>query len=277
MVHFSELTFDLLPSAYRLSTQAGWNQTEEDWARLLRINPHGVRVWADQGEVRAAFSVIGHGGRVAWIGMILVDGAHRGRGLGKIAFEHALRLAREQEFPVVGLDATHLGEPIYSKFGFEIIAPVVRWAGVLRAGEAMPTGLEFRQGFPEEVLEFDRSYAGEDRSALLRDLAKSALVFCLKRESGFLAYAAVRPGRTALQIGPVVACSYEAFSQLFTHLSQEFSGQNVLCDLLNPEGEAALSALKLQPSRHLKRMTLPRQKDCLCGAAIWCGAGFEWG
>ena len=30
-----------LPAAMRLKEAAGWNQTEEDWLRLLRLEPRG--------------------------------------------------------------------------------------------------------------------------------------------------------------------------------------------------------------------------------------------
>jgi GNAT superfamily N-acetyltransferase len=271
------LTVDLIPSAYRLSTQAGWNQTPDDWARLLRVSPGGVKVWTDDGEVRAACSVIGYARRVGWIGMILVDEGYRGRGLGKIAFDVALKTAREHEFAVVGLDATTMGEPIYTKFGFQATVPVVRWAGTLQSNPSQQARGVLLRGLQDGLLDFDRFHSGEDRSALIRDLADTAEVFCLKQGDEIIAWAAVRPGRTALQIGPVVANSAETFSLIFAHLAIEFSAQNALCDLLQPDAATVLTQHGLQPSRALKRMTSPRQMDCLCGDGVWCGAGFEWG
>lgn len=277
MIHFSELNAGLIPSAHRLSTQAGWNQTSDDWERLVRVSPGGVKVWLDDGEVRASYSVIGYGNRVAWIGMILVDEAYRGRGLGKMAFELALKDARAQGFAVLGLDATHMGEPIYSKFGFETTVPIVRWHGELQGRSVTPKEEALLKGWSESLLEFDLLHAGENRSLLLRDLAATATILRLEERGEMVAYAAVRPGRTALQIGPVVANSYENSASIFEHLAIEFSGQPVLCDLLRPEAAGVLAAHGLQPSRSLKRMTIPKQMDCLCGKGIWVGAGFEWG
>jgi len=276
-MHFSELDASLLPSAHRLSTQAGWNQAPEDWRRLLRLSPGGVKVWVDAGEVRASYSIIGYGKRVAWIGMILVDRAYRGRGLGKMAFDLALKDARTQGFAIVGLDATEMGEPIYSKFGFQTTVPITRWQGELQSGSAIQRTAVCLHGLSDGLLDFDQSHAGEDRSSLLHDLACTATLVRLEKEGRIVAYAAVRPGRTALQIGPVVANSAETFALILAHLATEFSGQNALCDLLQPDASTVFKQHGLQPSRTLKRMTTPRQMNCLCGNGVWCGSGFEWG
>lgn len=274
---FQPLGEDLVPSACRLSTQAGWNQQEDDWHRLMRLNPEGIRVWVDAGEVRASYSVMGYGGRTAWIGMILADVAWRGRGLGKAAFAGALETTRAGGYSLIGLDATEMGEPIYRKFGFESIGSIVRWRGTLRAPEDR-TGSRFLQrGMAPGILSLDAQSTGEDRTALLQDLARSADLFRIERDGETEAYAAVRPGRTARQIGPVVARSRRAFRNLLEALASVLPDEECLCDVLREEAGPDLQALGLYPIRHLQRMTLPRQDGCLRGQAVWCAAGFEWG
>lgn len=123
---FQPLCERWIASACRLSTRAGWNQNEEDWRRLVRVAPAGVKVWIDAGEVRASYSVVTYGRESAWIGMVLVDPDYRGKGLGKAAFLGALEEARASKAAVIGLDATDLGEPIYRKFGFKATLPLSR-------------------------------------------------------------------------------------------------------------------------------------------------------
>jgi len=60
-LQFEPLSDSLLASACRLSAQSGWNQTEADWRRLLLVCPENVKVWIDQAEVRAAYSVVSYG------------------------------------------------------------------------------------------------------------------------------------------------------------------------------------------------------------------------
>lgn len=274
---FEPLRPDLVPSACRLSTQAGWNQGEEDWFRLLRLSPDGVRVWLDAGEVRASYSVVGYGGRVAWIGMILADRDYRGRGLGKAAFAGALETARATGYAVIGLDATDMGEPIYRKFGFKSLGPIVRWRGTLVPPEERADTPCLLRGMSPGVFRMDAENTGEDRAALLRDLGGSADFFRIEQHGETAAFAAVRSGRTARQIGPVVAHSPRAFCDLLRALAVTFPGEEVLCDVLREDAVRELLALGLSPARHLQRMTLPQQATCLQGGNVWCAAGFEWG
>jgi len=48
----------------------------------MRRKGTSVTVLMYEGEVRASYSVVGHGSKLAWIGMILVDEAYRGGGWG---------------------------------------------------------------------------------------------------------------------------------------------------------------------------------------------------
>jgi GNAT superfamily N-acetyltransferase len=272
---FLPLSEELVPSAARLSAGAGWNQTGEDWRRLRRVQPGAVRVWVDDGEVRASCSVVSHGGSLAWIGMILTDPAWRGRGLGKQAFAEALEFARSGGHAVIALDATEMGEGIYRKFGFERIGPVTRWQGVFSGTEDGGRQTQLHRGLTPEVLVLDRDCTGVDRAVLLRDLAESAEIVRSGGEDKPLAYAAIRPGRNAVHVGPLVARSPEDARDLLCVLGARLGGQNVLCDVVRSGLD--LSALGLRPSRHLQRMSLPVCGDFLQGEGVFLAAGLEWG
>src|SRR5205823_2979194 len=68
-------------------------------------------------------------GRVAWVAMVLVDEAARGRGVGTALMRHALAFADDRGIRSVRLDATPLGRPIYEKLGFVAEYPLTRYAG----------------------------------------------------------------------------------------------------------------------------------------------------
>lgn len=104
--------------------------------------------------------------------MLLVDEAYRGRGLGKAGFSAALRDVAD--FPLVGLDATDLGEPIYLRKGFQTICPIVRWMGVPHA--LMPRDPSPHFGLNEGIFPLDARCSGFDRSMLLKDLEASGAV-----------------------------------------------------------------------------------------------------
>lgn len=272
---FLPLAPALMASAVRLSAQAGWNQLAGDWERALRLAPEGVKVWTDEtGEVRASYSVIGCGQRVAWIGMILVDTAWRGQGLGKLAFAGALEDARTAGYEVLGLDATDLGEPIYRKFGFEVCQPIARWGGILQPAASDETPA-IREGFSADLAELDRASCGEDRSRILADLADhGGRLIRIEDEGRTAAFAGIRPGRNAFHLGPVVARSEDAAQRILDAAARELGGRKVFADVFEAGG-ALFATRGLEPLRQLKRMTLPRERDCLCGDRVWCAAGFE--
>lgn len=271
---FVPLAEDFISSACRLSTQAGWNQTEEDWRRLTRLPGSQVRIWADAGEIRVSYSVVAWASTVAWIGMMLVDEAYRGTGLGKTAFSSALREARE--FSTIGLDATQLGEPIYLKNGFQTICPIVRWAGSLKT--SAPCERDIRAGLSAGVLELDARVCGVNRSLLLKDFqASGAPVFSLEKAGETTAFGILRPGRTASHLGPVVASSGQEFRSILGHAAQLCEGKSMICDALSSKAGEMLADFGLRPVRTLKRMTLPAGEHCLTGEGVWCGAGFELG
>ena len=261
-------------AATGLSTQAGWNQTPDDWRRLARIGPEHVRVLVEAGEVIASWSMVGFGA-VAWIGMILVEQGHRGRGLGTAAFDEALAAARAAGHRVVGLDATHLGEPLYRRRGFQTIAPIVRWQGTVLP--ARGADVPVRSGLTPGVLDLDARHATVNRADLLADLAATATLVSIDRDGVTAAYAVVRPGRVADMLGPVVAADDASFAMIMAAATAPLAGRPVMCDLLDPRGDEVLAGLGLAPTRRLARMTLPVAPGCLCGPGIRCGAGFELG
>lgn len=272
LITFQPLTIDLAGSAFRLSAQAGWNQTEEDWQRLMHLKSGGAYVWRDQGEVRASYSLSGYGDTV-WIGMILVDVAYRGAGLGKATFRSAVHCAQALGFNVLGVDATNLGEPIYTQEGFEIVRPIVRWEGIFTPTGSPNNPPHITRGLTPVILAMDEIATGQNRSDLLARLASDGTVLSYNDN----AYAMWRPGRTATHLGPIVARSREDLVALLQAASPDLQRSNVICDVLSPEMDAILETHGLRPRRCLQRMTKPLAKECLCPAAVRCGAGFEFG
>lgn len=271
---FEPLTDDLVSSALRLSRQAGWNQTEEDWKRLCRLTKDGVGVWVDNGEVRASYSVISYAPGVAWIGMILVDETYRGGGLGKKTFETALEHCRRLKIRKLGLDATHLGEPIYRKYGFETVCGISRWKGEFRRLDEtapLPSGKEFSK--PSLIL--DALATGVDRRTLLEDLLASPGSRLIAAPEG---YALIRKGDQATHLGPVVARNRKTVEALFASAARLLEGETVICDVLDDAGaDEILERHGLTRFRELKRMTAPARFHQLTHRQVVAGAGFELG
>src|SRR6266851_2805185 len=107
MTHIRLMTVTDLPLGLRLSSQAGWNQTEADWRRFLDLQPDGcfVAEWDGTPVGTTTTSIFGS---VAWIAMVLVDESVRGRGIGTALMRHALDFLDRCGIPTIRLDATPL-------------------------------------------------------------------------------------------------------------------------------------------------------------------------
>ena len=250
-----------VPDALVLSDAAGWNQTPEDWSRILA----DCMCVEAGGRVVATASLLCHGAAMAWIGMVLTHPDYRRRGHAHLLMEWALSSARERGIRCVKLDATSQGEPLYRSLGFEVEQAVERW-------HRDPGPCEACAPASGGVIPFDLDAAafGADRSRFLRDLGAPTVLPD--------AYALDRPGRRARYFGPCVSRTPESAEQLARHFLGGHPDELWFWDLL-PENEHArriAEAIGFRPLRHLQRMYLGenvRGDDSL----VYAIAGFEAG
>ena len=232
-----------------LVVQSQWNQVARDWAVFHSLGTI-VAARDAQGHIVASGAVLPMGA-VAWISMILVTPASRGQGLGRLVFEHCLRHV-QRDGRVAMLDATPQGEPLYRQFGFEALWRLTRWRRDARAatGPALPT----RRPSVAQLAAGDMQALGFNRHALLQDLLERPDSRCVQRESAF---AIVRGGRVAQQIGPLVAAAEDAAVGLLNQAATGVDGP-LLIDV--PDDKLVLRQALLdagfQPQRGFARMAL---------------------
>lgn len=249
MAELRRLTLDDLDAGLALSTAAGWNQTAEDWRRVLTLP--STQAWGieREGRIVASTTAIRYGDELAWIGMVLTAERFRGQGLASLLMTAALDSVSKCD--LVKLDATAQGAPLYRRFGFEDEAEVVRYRG--RPTEALPVELGTRRG--PDAFE-------ADRTALLASLDAPV---CLA--DGSFAYG--RGGRIAPFFGPCVA-GQASGEQLLQWYAAQQRGEFMLDRMATaalPEG--------FRPVRHLMRMYRGRQRPT--DPRQFAFAGFEFG
>lgn len=258
----------------RLKQQAGWNQTEADWRRCLALQPDGVFV-AELGDIPVGTAATCVFGPVAWIAMVLVDPAVRGRGIATALMNHCLRFLDDRGVRSVRLDATPLGRPVYEKLGFVVEFQLARYEG-----HVQPLAAETRLDIPgpanlESILELDRHGTATDRRALLQSLLTAQPdYFRLLPGKGYLG---ARPGSRAVQIGPCIARD-EAGPSLLADAFRRWAGQLVYLDVPMNNCEAArlAEASGLTIQRPFWRMgrgeRVPERREM-----IWASFGPEKG
>ena len=225
-----------LSAAMRLSQEAGWNQVEADWRRFLSMEPEGCFV-AESGGVVIGTTVSCTFGTIAWLAMVLVARAERGRGVATRLTRHAVEWLEGRGVRTIRLDATPAGQRIYEKLGFDAQYELARYEGELALLER-DSGAE--PASPDELsklLELDQRVTRTARAKWLTALftAWPEAVRVVRREGEILGFAAARRGAQAVQVGPCVG-NAEAGPLLLHDAGRRYDGQAVYLDvpLLNP-------------------------------------------
>jgi GNAT superfamily N-acetyltransferase len=107
-----------LAAVEELRRLAGWNQTPEDWRRLLELEPRGCFLAELEGELAGTVTTTAYGQAIAWIGMMLVHPKHRRQGIATRLMGQAVEYLRGRAVRCIRLDATPAGYPLYEKLGF---------------------------------------------------------------------------------------------------------------------------------------------------------------
>jgi GNAT superfamily N-acetyltransferase len=255
------MTANDIPSATQLSTEAGWNQTADDWKMLLELAPESCFAIETEGTVAATTTLLCYGSKLAWIGMVLTAHQYRGRGFARRLLAEALTQTDQRKIESVKLDATDQGKPLYERMGFRFEQAIERWA---------KTGDGTFPPNPQSKWQDDAESFGTNRSQLLSKLANRNPPLTLPQS-----YLFTRAGRLTNHLGPSVCDSPEDARALARRALQNSAWY---WDLLpnNKNAVAIAKDLGFTPQRHLSRMV--RGKD-LRGkeAAIYATAGFELG
>jgi GNAT superfamily N-acetyltransferase len=230
----------LLPAdigdALALVAEAGWNQVANDW-RIMLACGEGSCVRDSWGRAIATSVALPYPeGGFGWVGMVLVHGPFRKRGLATTLLGGAIDALRAKG-RVPMLDATPAGRAVYEPMGFRPIEQISRWRGD-GAASAVPRRVPPSTDAIAAFVEADGAAFGAPRPRLIADLLRRPdSPMALRAEGAFLL---TRAGRTATQIGPLVARDEASAANLLTTAIDALSGP-VLLDM--PDTERDLASL----------------------------------
>lgn len=246
-----------IPAGLALCRQAGWNQTEADWAALL-APPSVFRAADVLGRTVGTAGAVVYGRELAWVCMVLVEEAHRGQGLGSSLVDQVLeRLPASRS---VGLDATPKGQPVYARLGFEPAAPLLSRLEAASSADLPPIRPRPRPMSMADLASVcarDREVFGADRSRVLRSAFAAApeYAWCIEGGGRLVAYSFGRAGHNADHIGPVVADDVPAAVAVVAACLRSGEPRRFFLDAPAwPEWRTALLALGFREQRPLTRM-----------------------
>jgi GNAT superfamily N-acetyltransferase len=197
-----ELGIDDAPGGLLLSTEAHWNQNEADWRFFLSKGlVFGVR---DGKQLVATAALLPYSAGNAWISMVLVTAHWRRRGIATRLVDACLNAATRRGL-TTWLDATPDGANVYGPLGFTPTLQLRRLR--LQAPAEVRVLHPLSACSLDDFVARDVSAMGFDRRALLKEFAGRGGSSMVSLGD---AVALIRDGRTARQIGPLFAETYES-------------------------------------------------------------------
>lgn len=232
-MHFRAMEQSDLPQAWMLSQQVKWPHRLEDWQQALRL---GEGVVAEQ-EGQVVGTILGWrwGEAYATVGLVIVDEAYRGHGIGK-----QLLLAMLERMPgyTVRLNATEAGKALYEKYGFHVTGLVQQHQCAALGEIALVTPLAGQRLRPATAEDADLLTALDHRA---HGLFRPAMVATLLNQGERVlllqdaygqpqGFAGLRRFGHGWLIGPVIAHDPQQARVLISTLMTDLAGEFVRVD-----------------------------------------------
>jgi len=279
MIEIRVMTGGDLDFGGRLSEHAGWNQTTADWRRFLALQPTGCFVAELEGQLVGTVTTCVFD-QVGWIGMMLVDPAARRQGVGRALMKRSIEYLDSLEATSIRLDATPMGEPLYTSLGFKYQYRLSRFTGNPVLPKDFTSPEDSQSPDWQAIAAFDEVLTGYSREKLLNRFGKEPNVhaFVVQEGSEILGYACSRPGRLLPYVGPCMASSDATGELLLQQTLHQYSGQSIIMDVPNDNCQAteAVRSFGLKPVRDLVRMCRGEYVSESIGA-LWVSGGPEKG
>jgi GNAT superfamily N-acetyltransferase len=204
-----------------LSTEARWNQNEDDWRFFLSKGiVFGVR--DDTGRLIATAALLPYSAGNAWISMVLVTESWRRRGIATKLVDASLATAKQMHL-TSWLDATPAGAAVYGPLGFVPSLELRRLRLANSGSSDTASPLQVCESSPFTAR--DTSTMGFSRDALLAEFAGRPGSRMVRNGN---AMALIRDGRTARQIGPLFAESPDEALALVRDIARSEHGPLLL-------------------------------------------------
>ncbi|MBR0559779.1 GNAT family N-acetyltransferase [Neokomagataea anthophila] len=239
-ISLREMTEADLIASSGLSKILGWPHRLEDWDFMLRLG-HGLVATLENGDIIGTIMWWTFGECHASVGLIIVNGAWQGHGIGTNLLTTVRRLLPGRS---ISLNATPAGQPLYEKLGFVPTGIVEQRQGngvsspiiALDAGQRMRPIVQYDH---EDLVILDRAATGMDRSALIEGFVQNAKGVVIDMEEGIRGYSFCRRFGWGWLIGPVVAETVEQAKALISHWIGTYGGEFIRIDTTLSSGLSA--------------------------------------
>jgi GNAT superfamily N-acetyltransferase len=239
VIEFRDMTHDDIKAGLRLCRLSRWDQVARDWERFLAAGPSRATAAVRDGQVIGSSATIRYGARFGWVGMVLVDPAAQGEGLGSSLLTHALESLHD--VTAIRLDATPAGHHLYLKHGFSDECGLRRLEAktIVVRDEPRPA---IRAMTPEdlpEVAAMDLVVFGAPRTELLEWMDAGAPEYAMvaRRDGRLAGYGFGRHGFEFEHLGPIVAIDVRIAQDMTATCLSQHGGRAFIIDATCHAGE----------------------------------------
>lgn len=239
-IQLRQMTLKDLPFCSTLVKQAGWNQIDQDWNRLMTLHTTGCFIANMNGRSVGTIASTrflpdqkGKSQDCAWISMVLVHQEYRGQGIGREMMVHTVDYLKEQRINTIRLDATSMGQKLYSNLGFKEEYELVR---MVRQTTTSPEPASIRSTDVDAqfLADLDIRYTATNRIKLYEKLigeTSTGILTASDTDNSISGFAIIRPGRLAWQIGPCISADPQLGKVLLTRALSYIPSEKVMIDI----------------------------------------------
>ncbi|MDX1433229.1 MAG: GNAT family N-acetyltransferase [Gammaproteobacteria bacterium] len=202
-----------LDAAVELSERVRWPHRPADLHFLLTSGNGRIVRDERSGRALGVGMWIPYGDDVALMGMIIVDPAHQGMGIGRRLVETLMADAGDR---TLLLNSTDAGRPLYEKLGFRTLGGVLQRQGTNRARAARDASVrDARRSDKDAIVALDAEAFGAPRAGLIGRLLEDGRAVVSLADGAPSGYAVARPFGLGEVVGPVIASSDEEAIALY--------------------------------------------------------------
>lgn len=260
-----------LEALMQIKNDENWNQTEEDWLFLIKYNPKYCLVAVSENRVIGTVTALNYHQKLAWIGMMLVSKKYRGLGVSKVLMNTIIK--KLDKCDSVKLDATPAGVPVYEKLGFKTEYKIDRMVSCglsIDRFDPKDTGTLKISNISKDdiykIVAMDKMIFGTERSDLIDYLFnnKKEIGFQIKKMDQLKGFVLGREGSNYLQIGPLIADTFQIAKWLLISVFKKMSRKFLLVDVLADQRELQewLLLKNFKQERSFTRMYLKTNDYC---------------
>ena len=223
--------------AIELAAKEGWNPGLHDAEYFYRTDPGGFFIGFSGNNPVGCISAVSYSGRFGFIGLYIVIPEYRGKGLGAVLWQHAMRHLKNQN---TGLDGVLQQQENYRKSGFKLAYRNIRYQGtelpkIATDEELVPlNSVDF-----EQLAAYDSKFFGVPRKRFLEGWVRmpESRAVAVMRDGKLDGYGVIRRCRRGFKVGPLFANDEKIAETLLLELSSDVAiGQPIFLDVpeVNP-------------------------------------------